>query len=51
MAYIYTAFDPVDDIVTEVAEVQTAPIWSDNTATLESFFTSSTQSGSTNVAS
>ena len=51
MAYIYTTFDPIDDIVTEVAEVQTAPIWSDNTATLSAFFTSSAQSSSANVNS
>ena len=51
MAYIYTAFDTADDIVTEVSEIQTAPIWSDNTATLTAFFTSSTQSGSSNVNS
>jgi len=51
MAYVYTAFDPLDDIVTEVSEVQTAPIWSDNTATLSAFYTSSTQSGSANVNS
>ena len=51
MAYIYTNFDPADDIVTEIAEVQTAPIWSSNVATLENFYTSSTQSGSSNVNS
>ena len=51
MAYIYTNFDANDDIISEVTEVQTAPIWSDNTATLENFYTSSTQSGSANVTS
>ena len=30
MAYIYTQFDPVDDVVQEISEVQTAPIWSGN---------------------
>ena len=51
MAYIYTAFDPLDDIITDISEIQTAPIWTDNTATLSGFFTSSTQSGSSNVTS
>jgi|21_taG_2_1085346.scaffolds.fasta_scaffold00066_9 hypothetical protein len=51
MAYIYTNFDTADDVVTEVSEIQTAPIWSDNTATLTAFYTSSTQSGSANVNS
>ena len=51
MAYTYTQFDNADDIVTQVSEIQTAPIWSDNTATLTSFYTSSTQSGSVNVNS
>ena len=51
MAYIYTNFDSTDDIVTQISEVQTAPIWSDNTATLSAFYTSSTQSGSDNVQS
>lgn len=51
MAYIYTAFDPLDDIVTDISEIQTAPIWTDNTPTLSAFYTSSTQSGSANVNS
>jgi len=51
MAYTYTNFDVSDDIVSEVSEIQTAPIWSDNTATLSAFFTSSAQSGSANVNS
>jgi len=51
MAYTYTDFDLTDDIVSEVSEIQTAPIWSDNTATLAAFYSSSTQSGSTNVNS
>ena len=51
MAYIYTAFDTIDDIVTEVSEVQTAPIWSANTATLSAYHTSSNQSSSANVNS
>jgi hypothetical protein len=51
MAYTYTHFDAADDIVTQVSEIQTAPIWSDNTATLENYYTSSTQSGSANVNS
>jgi len=46
MAYIYTQFDPVDDVVQEISEVQTAPIWSGNSGTMTTFFTSSAQSAS-----
>lgn len=46
MAYIYTRFDTTDDIVQDISEVQTAPIWSGNVGTMTTFFTSSAQSAS-----
>jgi len=39
----YTKFDPVNDIIGNQTETVTAGLWSDNVASLETFFTSSTQ--------
>ena len=45
MAKIYQTFTS-DDIITGRQEIVTATAWSDNSATMATFFTSSTQSGS-----
>jgi hypothetical protein len=42
----YTKFDPVNDIIGNQTETVTAGLWSDNVASLETFFTSSTQTTS-----
>ena len=53
MAYVYTMFDTSTDggdIITDVEEIQTAPIWSGNEGTLSRFYTGSSTgqtSGST----
>jgi len=42
----YTKFDAVNDIISNQSETVTAGLWSDNLASLETFFTSSTQTTS-----
>ncbi|KKK59682.1 hypothetical protein LCGC14_3031950 [marine sediment metagenome] len=44
---VYTIFDQEDDIVTDVTRRVTEGMWTGNTGTLTTFFTSSVQSGST----
>jgi hypothetical protein len=39
----YTKFDPVNDIISNQTETVTAGLWSDNIASLTSFFTASSQ--------
>ena len=39
---VYTKFDPVNDIVSNQTEVVTGGLWSDNVASLTTYFTSST---------
>jgi hypothetical protein len=43
---IYKNFDPNNDIVINQAQQLTSGLWSTGTGTLTTFFTSSTQSGS-----
>ena len=40
---VFTKFDPVNDIISNQTEVVTAGLWSDNLASLTTYFTSSTQ--------
>jgi hypothetical protein len=40
---VFTKFDPVNDIISNQTEVVTAGVWSDNLASLTTYFTSSTQ--------
>jgi len=42
----YTKFDTVNDVISNQIETVTAGLWSDNVASLETFFTSSTQTTS-----
>jgi len=42
----YTKFDVANDIISNQTEVVTAGLWSDNVASLETYFTSSTQTTS-----
>ena len=42
----YTKFDTVNDVISNQTETVTAGLWSDNVASLETFFTSSTQTTS-----
>jgi len=43
---VFTKFDPVNDIISNQTEVVTGGLWSDNLASLTTFFTSSTQTTS-----
>ncbi len=43
---IYTVFDPDNDILENMKAVVSSPLWSGNTGSLSTYFTSSTQSGS-----
>jgi len=40
---VFTKFDPVNDIISNQTEVVTAGLWSDNLASLTTYFTASTQ--------
>ncbi len=40
---VFTKFDPVNDIISNQTEVVTGGLWSDNLASLTTYFTSSTQ--------
>ena len=42
----YTKFDTVNDVISNQTETVTAGLWSDNVASLETFFTGSTQTTS-----
>ncbi len=42
----YTKFDAVNDVISNQTETVTAGLWSDNVASLETFFTGSTQTTS-----
>ena len=42
----WTKFNNIDDVVTNVVQKVSTPLWSDSTSSLSSFYTSSTQSGS-----
>lgn len=47
MAEIFTRFNDIDDIVTNIKQTISSGMWSGGSGTLTTFYTSSTQSGST----